>query len=339
MRALLLHRGRKLILSERRKPEPGPGEVRLTVEACAVGDDDLDSWYAGTGTLPRIPGSEIVGTVDAVGNRRRPFESNIVSFFGEESQRLTPGDRVIVNPFFPTAEEGAVRKAGLDTDGGLQEFFVAPAERCTKVNGHEPLEHILCVPALSEAIGYLEELSVTAGETLIVFGAGGLGAFVAIAAQLKGARVILVDTQEANLEQARAIGIEHTVNPFRSSVPDELEWLAPRGKADALIETSGKTEVMPGLLAVCGEGSRVGFAKPLLHDLSIATLVEGGLRLVGLGTLLPDAKEAIALSQRCDLSAAIGVTLDIERLPASFSTLAKGKAPFLRAMVTLRQGT
>lgn len=335
MRSLLLQRGKKLLLSERRRGEPGAGEVRLKVEACAVGDDDLDSWFAGTGKLPRVPGSEILATVDAVGATAELRQSNIISFFGQGRLRVAPGDRVVVNPYLPVAGSGDVVKLGLDADGGLQQYINLPAEQCLAVEESADRGHLLCLPALGEAVSYLKELAVTAGETVIVFGAGGLGLFVSVAAQLEGAKVMLVDTREASLEQARAVGVEHTVNPFRSSLLEELEWIAPSAKAEVVVETSGEAEVMPGLLAACAPGSRIGFVKPLFQDVSVTTLVERGLRLVGLGTLLPDLKEGLALSRRCDLSPAVSVSLGLEELPGSFTTLAKGKAPLIRAMVLL----
>ena len=70
MRAMVLHAlGRPLVAEERPDPLPGPGEVRLRVEACAVCRTDLHvvDGDLGASKLPLVPGHEIVGIVDQIG--------------------------------------------------------------------------------------------------------------------------------------------------------------------------------------------------------------------------------------------------------------------------------
>src|SRR5690349_9912423 len=70
MRAMVLHApGQALSLEERPDPEPGPGEVRLRVEACAVCRTDLHvvDGELTVPQLPIVPGHEIVGVVDRIG--------------------------------------------------------------------------------------------------------------------------------------------------------------------------------------------------------------------------------------------------------------------------------
>src|SRR3954464_5122386 len=70
MRAMVLRTvGRPLILEERPDPSPDPGEIRVRVEACAVCRTDLHviDGDLPDPKLPIIPGHEIVGTIDAVG--------------------------------------------------------------------------------------------------------------------------------------------------------------------------------------------------------------------------------------------------------------------------------
>ena len=70
MRAMVLHRAHeRLVMEERADPSPGPGQVRVRVEACGVCRTDL---HVVDGELPNpklpiVPGHEIVGRIDAVG--------------------------------------------------------------------------------------------------------------------------------------------------------------------------------------------------------------------------------------------------------------------------------
>lgn len=71
MRAMVLHKpGAPLVLEERPEPRPGPGEVRLAVEACAVCRTDLHivDGELPSPTLPLVPGHEVVGRIDALGD-------------------------------------------------------------------------------------------------------------------------------------------------------------------------------------------------------------------------------------------------------------------------------
>jgi threonine dehydrogenase-like Zn-dependent dehydrogenase len=170
---------------------------------------------------------------------------------------------------------------------------------------------------------------------VVVSGAEGIGSLTALATTLRGATAVLVDPKQARLEQASALGIPYVVNPFRSSVPDELSWIAGDGLADAVIETTGNRDALPGLFAVLGPGSRVGFIHPMEYDVSVATLVDSGLRLVGLGTLLPNMREAVELSRETEVSKAVSLMLHLEELPDRMVSIARSREALLKTVVTL----
>lgn len=352
MRAVVLERPRRLVVREREIPTPGAGELLLKVEGCAIGERDLDSWFYGTGKIPRVPGCEIVGRVvssDSVSSDK------IVPFFGPRTGSLDSGDRVVVCPYLSTdppfgetsfgdggraathrtagTDDGGV--IGFDRDGGWQEYMVLPADQCYRVSEEWPLLSLLCVPALAEAVSFLEELAVAEGETVLIAGAEGLGVLTAVAAMARGAIPILVDTSEARLEQAAAVGIDNRINPFRSSVPDELEWMTPGGSGwvDALVETTGQKEALPGMLSVVGSGSRLGFVRPIDFEYSVATLVDSGLRMVGLGTLLPAVESAIEILSGTEVGPLVSATFSVVELPERMSGLAASRHAIVKSAV------
>ena len=126
MRALeLAGVGEPLRIVERALPEPGPGEVRVRVQACGVCGSDLFLQKGGFGAdkLPRIPGHEAAGVVDAVGRG--------VEGFGA-------GDQVAIwyidNPGeAPRPNLGPdVKRMGVDVDGAFAEYVVRPVRTLVK---------------------------------------------------------------------------------------------------------------------------------------------------------------------------------------------------------------
>src|SRR5580765_3893201 len=171
MRALELPGvGEALRLVERPVPEPGPGEVRVRVEACGVCGSDLFLQKGGFGAdkLPRIPGHEAAGVVDAL---------------GPEVDGLRVGEQVAIwyidnEPGAPRPNLGpGVRRMGVDVDGAFAEYVVRPVQ--TLVPTPAPVDPAT-LAVLTDAVGtpYHALTSIgklRAGETLLVLGVGGIG--------------------------------------------------------------------------------------------------------------------------------------------------------------------
>lgn len=156
-------------------PEPGPGEVRIRVAAATVNPTDL-GFRAGRQAAqlaeqgvhpPYVPGMELAGTVDAVG----------------EGVSWRPGERVmaIVNP----------RRPG----GGAQaEFVVVPAASVARVPAGASLEEAATLPMNGLTVRLaLDRLALQPGQTLAVTGAAGaVGGYAVQLGALEGLRVIAV---------------------------------------------------------------------------------------------------------------------------------------------------
>jgi threonine 3-dehydrogenase len=350
MRAVVLQRARRLNIVEKPIPEPGPGEVLIRLEACGLSNRDFDAWYHGQVQLPRVLGSEIVGRVVSSAEskaspakselgggqttRRGTEDAKIIPLYPSERRSLEPGTRVVLSPYVETPGDGGQRLLGRDLDGGLQEYICCPREQCYPVSDSRSLIELACVAGLAEALAIVDEMNLGGRETVVVSGAEELGTFVALATALRGGVPVLVDTSQARLEQARAAGVERIVNPFRSSVPDELEWIAPSGKADVVIETSGNRNALPGLFANLLPGSKVGFTRSLDYDISVAALVESGLRLVGLGTTLPNIEEAIDLVRGTEVVKMVTATVPLAEIPDKIPRIARARKGIIKIVVT-----
>ena len=129
------------------EPEPGPGQVRVRVEAAGVNYVDAimaSGAYQITPQLPYVPGSEVAGTVDAVGN-------------GVESPAV--GDRVLTSCGF----------------GGFAEAVVVKAEQALPIpDGIDPPTAATVIQSYATGLFALERRALLQeGESLLVLGAGG----------------------------------------------------------------------------------------------------------------------------------------------------------------------
>ena len=159
----------------REVPEPRAGEVRVRVEACGVCHSDSVT-VAGLFpfiSYPRVPGHEIVGRVDSVGEDVPQWKAGQrvgIGWYGGHCRRCGPcrrGDLVACqNPLIP----------GVTYDGGYAEYVVAPAEALAAVP--DSLKSVDAAPLLCAGITTFNALRNTGAkppDTVAILGMGGLG--------------------------------------------------------------------------------------------------------------------------------------------------------------------
>jgi propanol-preferring alcohol dehydrogenase len=183
MRAALLPAvGAPLQLVMREIPEPGPGEVRVRIQACGVCGSDLFLQQGGFGAdkLPVVPGHEAAGVVDIVG-------AGVAT--------LTPGDQVALY-YIENAPDAvrpnlgpAVRRMGVDVDGAFAEYVVRPASTLIRPAQYvEPATLAVLTDAVGTAYHSLVKIGhVGASDTVLVLGVGGVGSNVVQVAKAFGA--------------------------------------------------------------------------------------------------------------------------------------------------------
>jgi 6-hydroxycyclohex-1-ene-1-carbonyl-CoA dehydrogenase len=241
MRAAVYHGpGRPLSLEERPTPRPGPGEIRVKVAACGVCHTDLHYLDHGVKTFkepPLILGHEASGTVEECGPGASLFK---------------PGDRVLL-PAVLTCGRcrscrlgrenicESMRMFGNHLDGAYAEFVLAPEKDAFTLPPEIPLaEGSIIADALSTPYhAVVRRGEVRPGDTVVVFGCGGVGMNVVQVAATAGARVIAVDLSEAKLERARSLGAHEVIHPpAAGDVPKAVRKLTDGG-ADVALEAIG----------------------------------------------------------------------------------------------------
>jgi propanol-preferring alcohol dehydrogenase len=190
-------------------PDPGPGEVLLRMEACGICHSDL--FVQSLEKLPLAPvtlGHEGIGRVEAVG-------AGVTS--------LAPGDRAGMTflattcgacEFCTSGRERFCAKQsnfGYTLHGALTDYATAPAAALVRVPDDLPA-HVaapLCCAGWT-AYGGLQQAGLDRGQTVGLFGLGGLGHLALQMARLRGLRIAAVDVSDEKLEMAREAGAEIT---------------------------------------------------------------------------------------------------------------------------------
>jgi L-iditol 2-dehydrogenase len=262
-------------------PEPAAGEARVRVHDCGVCGSDLKMW-AGTHAFLRPPlliGHEIYGTVEETGG---------------QANGIRPGMQVVV---FPPVGCGAcfhclrgqpqlcadMRFVGGQLPGGLAEHVIIPGDNLIVVPGSVPDFQRVLIEPLGVGVHAVARARVEPGESAVVLGAGAIGLFTALVAQLRGLdRVLVGEPSAARRARAEALGLE-TFDPGTTSVADVVaDRIRPEG-ADVVFECVGSEETIGAALLATRKGGRavvVGNA-PASFELDGLALQRGDRSLVG----------------------------------------------------------
>jgi NADPH:quinone reductase-like Zn-dependent oxidoreductase len=190
-------------------PEPGPGEVRVKVAASSM--NHLDLWIRRglpiETPMPHIGGSDIAGTVDALG----PGVGGV-----------PVGTRVVVDPsldydWYDGQDRGdsfdrrPLRLLGEHTQGGFAEYAVVPAANLLEVPGGFPLEDAAAAGLVFVTAwhGLMGRACLRPGERVLITGAsGGVSTAAIQIAKLAGAKVFAVTSGASSVERVRALGAD-----------------------------------------------------------------------------------------------------------------------------------
>jgi threonine dehydrogenase-like Zn-dependent dehydrogenase len=257
MRAAVYHGPGDVRIEQRPRPgAPGPGELLLDVLRVALCGSDAAEWDHGPVLVPlheRHHGSGHVGAV-VLGHE---FIGRVAAV-GDGVAGFAPGDRVVSGAGVSCGEcarclEGRTNLCahyytlGFHIDGGLAAQVRAPASTCFAVPAASSDDAAALAQPVAVALHALNRGQLRAGDTLVVHGAGGIGAFAIAGAAHRGvSRIIAVDVDDHRLETARALGAVDTVDARTEDVREAVLRLTGGAGADVVLETSGVAHA-PGL--------------------------------------------------------------------------------------------
>lgn len=260
--AVIREAGGDFILEERPLPEPGAGEVRIRVQACGVchSDDVIKQGTMPGLTLPRVPGHEVAGVVDAAGpgvTRWRPGDRVGVGWHGGHCftcAACLEGD-------FVTCENKRV--CGVSYDGGYQEYMVAPAEALAAIPAE--LSDLEAAPLLCAGVttfGALRQAGARSGELVAIQGIGGLGHLALQYASSMGFRTVAISHGESKRVLATELGAADYID---SAAEDPAEALLALGGARVILATAPEAGAVARLAEGLGRNGQL-LLVAILHE-------------------------------------------------------------------------
>ncbi len=269
MRAVQVSRpGGQFELVERAVPDPGPGQVRIRVEACGVCHSDSfvkEGAFPGI-AYPRVPGHEVAGRVDAVGAGVTAWKEGQRVGVGWHGGHCFACDRCRRGDFITCRQ---ARITGLSHDGGYADYMVSPQEALARIP--DALESAAAAPLLCAGITTFNSLRHSGagpGDLVAIHGLGGLGHLAVQFASLMGFRTVAMSRGRDKEELARKLGADAYID---TTAGDAAEQLGRMGGARVILATAPNSQEMSalvdgldadGVLLVVAAGAEPVVARP-----------------------------------------------------------------------------
>ncbi len=337
-------------------PDPGPGEALVQVQACGVCHTDLHYREGAINDdFPFLLGHEAAGIVEAVG----PDVTSVV-----------PGDFVILNwravcgecrscrrgkPWYCFNTHNATQKMTLPDGtelspalgiGAFAEKTLVAAGQATKVDPRAtPAAAGLLGCGVMAGLGAaMLTGNVQRGDSVAVFGCGGVGDAAIVGAVLAGAtKVIAVDLDDRKLELAKGFGATHTVNAGSGDPVAAVQALTDGNGADVCIEAVGNPAVMQQAFFardLAGTLVQVGVPNPTMKiELPMIEFFGrgGALKPSWYGDCLPNRDFPMLidlyLEGRLPLDDFVSETIGLDAVEEAFEKMERGEV--LRSVVVL----
>jgi D-arabinose 1-dehydrogenase-like Zn-dependent alcohol dehydrogenase len=329
MRAARFHAASgSLALHDVPVPQPGPGEVLVKVEACGICLSDV---HLIDGTLPGplaevTPGHEATGLIAGLGSAVRGWKVDdpVVLAAGRPCQEC---QSCISGRFEDCA---GFEIMGFSFDGAWAEYVVVPSFALTRrPAGMDITQAAICADAVSTPYaGIVRRAALRPGETVGLWGIGGLGVHAVQVARLAGAGlVVAVDPIETARERALAAGADAALDPTSVDVTAEMRRLTHDRGLDLAVDLVGANAVLAEAAGCLGRHGRVLMIGLSLDPIELGVGAFFGIQsqsLLGhLGYTKADLDDVVALAAtgRLDLSRSVSQVIALEDVVAGVDVL------------------
>jgi D-arabinose 1-dehydrogenase-like Zn-dependent alcohol dehydrogenase len=336
MRAVeVAHAGGPLEIVEREIPEPEPGTVRIKVQACGICHSDTvtkDGLFPGI-QYPRVPGHEVIGLIDAV---------------GQNVPRWTVGQRVGVGwnggycgycdscrkgNFF--ACETSTQVTGVTRDGGYADYMIAPSSALALVP--EQLSAEEAAPLMCAGVttfNCLRNSGARPGDVVAVIGLGGLGHLGIQFAAKSGFNTVAIGRGKDKEALARKLGASHYID---TAAQDPAAELLKLGGAKVILATVTSADAMKAVIGglmptgtLMIVGAVPSLEVPALQLLLKSQQVKGWYS----GTSF-DSQETLAFSVLSGVRS-MNESYPLEKVVEAYERMEQGKARF-RVVLTMEK--
>jgi D-arabinose 1-dehydrogenase-like Zn-dependent alcohol dehydrogenase len=316
-----------LVLNTCDVPEPGPGEVRVKVEACGVCHSDV---LAVTGSwpglaYPRIPGHEVVGTVDAVGPGVAGWTPGRRVGVGWHGGQCHYCDNCRRGEFF--ACQNLHEITGFTRDGGYAEFLIARSEALAAVPDGLPSEDaapLMCAGVTT--FNALRNSGAIPGDLVAIHGLGGLGHLGVQFASKMGFRTVAIARGEDKATLAMQLGAYRYID---SRAGDPAAALQQLGGAKVILATVTDATAMQSVIGGLGVngtllviGAVPSLAVPSLQLLTNRQSVKGWYS----GTAI-DSQDTLAFAVQTGVRS-MNELYPLKRASEAYARMLSGQARF-----------
>ncbi|MCU1269494.1 MAG: zinc-binding dehydrogenase family protein [Acidobacteriaceae bacterium] len=323
----------ELRVVERQVSEPGAGQVRIRVEACGICHTDAATVmgiYPGL-TLPRVPGHEVIGRIEAIGSGVSKWKIGqrvgVGLIAGDDGvcESCRRGDAVnCQNPVV----------SGVTADGGYAEVMIAEARGLASIP--DKLTSAEAAPLLCAGVttyNALRNAGLRGGDLVAVQGIGGLGHLGVQFARHLGFHTVAIGKGRDKEKLAKDLGAHVYVD---TAVDDAAVALQRMGGARAILATAPSGSAMGPLmsgLATRGKLIVVGVPNDEIR-LNAFPLVFGGRSVYGSLTGTPiDSEDTLDFSVLEHIRPMIE-TVPLEQAAEGYARMMEGKARFRMVLVT-----
>jgi len=322
------HPNGPLELVEREIPAPGPGSVRVKVEACGICHSDVltkEGIWPGI-QYPRVPGHEIAGIIDAVGENAGAWRVGQRVGVGWHGGHCGYCDSCRRGDFVTC--QIAPQITGISYDGGYAEYMIAPAAVLALIP--EGLSAVDAAPLMCAGITTFNSLrhsGARPGDTVAVLGVGGLGHLGVQFAAKMGFRTVAIARGKDKEALARKLGAWQYID---SQSQDAAAELAKLGGARVILATVTSGKAMSAVLGGLGINGKLIIVGAPADPLEVPALaLIGGRRSIQgwpSGTSV-DSQDTLSFSVLTGVRAMTEV-FPLERAAEAYERMMSGQARF-----------
>lgn len=319
-------------LVEKEIPSPSFGTVRIKVQACGIchSDSVLKDGLFPNIQYPKVPGHEIAGIIDAVGEGVTEWSVGQRVGVGWHGGHCNVCEACRRGEFILCSKG---KTPGLSYDGGYAEYMIAPQEALALIP--EELSAIDAAPMLCAGITTFNALRKSVarpGDTVAILGIGGLGHLAVQFAAKMGFKTVAIARGKDKAALAKQLGAKHYIDSEASNVAQELKKL---GGAKVILSTiahnASITEAVDGLgndgqliiLGVSEEPISLSALPLIVKDLSIRGWASG--------TSI-DSQDTMQFSVLTGVRS-MNQTFPLEKVEEAYELMLTGKARFRVVLV------
>lgn len=318
---------------ERPMPEPGPGQLRLRVEACGICHSDMvvkHGFWPGM-VYPRIPGHEVVGFVDAIGAGVHGWSVGDRAGVGWHGGQCFHCDPCRHGDF---AMCGTGKITGISHDGGYASHMIAPAASAARVPKDIPAAEagpLLC--AGLTMFNALRHTAARAGDVVAIQGIGGLGHLGVQFAAKMGFHTVAISRGADKEGFARQLGAHTYVDTNGGRFEEQMMAL---GGAKVALATAPNSDAIASLVGGLGIDGQVVVVAASMEPIKVngLALLNGRRSVKGwYSGVATDAEETIRFAVQAGIKPLVE-TFPLEQAEAAYERMMSNQARF-RVVLTM----